>query len=110
MLLEARADPALGCHAIGKDNGCLHQATLKGDAALVTLLLQHSADVNALGRDGWTPLCLAARAGHLLIAEALLAGGAAPAYRLPGGKSALDIATVNKKAPLIALLQPLTGS
>uniref|UniRef100_A0A7S0NTW6 Uncharacterized protein n=1 Tax=Calcidiscus leptoporus TaxID=127549 RepID=A0A7S0NTW6_9EUKA len=111
LLLEADAEPT----AVGKRHGVLHQAVIKSDACMVELLLKHNAeassckpaarlDVNGCGRDGWTPLALAARAGHTAAAELLLEYGAAPTVVMANGKTALDIARVNKKDSIVALL------
>lgn len=115
LLLSAHANPTLGCKAIGMQNTCLHQATLKGDAKMVRLLLAASSpnspcpdvlDVNAPGRDGWTPLCLAARSGCVPVAKELLAAGASTSVAMAtSGKTALEIATVNKKSAFVKLLE-----
>ena len=115
LLLSAHANPTLGCKTIGMENTCLHQATLKGDAKMVSLLLAASSpdspcpdvlDVDAPGRDGWTPLCLAARSGCVPVAKTLLAAGASPSVAMaPSGKTALEIATVNKKHAMVKLLE-----
>ena len=122
LLLAANADPRLGCKSIGMENTCLHQATIKGDTKMIALLLAQDAntgelvsggrpatptlDVNAPGRDGWTPLCLAARSGCVAAAKALLAAGATPDFVMaPSGNTALDIAAVNKKLAMVALLE-----
>ena len=123
LLLARRADPRLGCKAIGMENSCLHQAVLKGDARMVALLLETPAgagagtgagagagaprlDVDAPGRDGWTPLCLAARSGCVPVAKALLDAGASPSVAMASsGKTAAEIAAVNKKPAMVALLE-----
>jgi ankyrin repeat protein len=112
MLLASGADPSLGCKAIGMESSALHQATMKGDAKMVELLLRHGRDggsggrldVDCRGRGGWTALCLAARSGNVDVAKALLAAGADPGLRMENGKTASEIAHTNKKAALVALL------
>lgn len=92
------------------ENTCLHQATLKGDAKMIALLLAASGagappiQIDAPGRDGWTALCLAARSGNVPAAKALLGAGADAGLRMASGKTALEIATLNKKASMVALL------
>jgi len=109
MLLQAKADPnTAGCKAIGSGNSVLHQAVLKGDTAMVNLLLLHasavSLDVNGEGRGGWTPLGLAVRAGNAVVVQALLEGGADPAFVMASGKTALDIAHTNDRKAIVDLL------
>jgi len=118
-LLAAHADPAVG--PAGRPP--LHEATARGDAPFVELLLggvTSTAEaeagsgstarlkcVNGAGRGGWTALGLASRAGHAACAEALLAGGADPAAVVVNGKTALDIARLNQKGAIVALLESI---
>ena len=105
LLLDAQADPTIGGKAIGKQNNALHQATLRDDAQMIRLLLSAAAlNVGSAGQGGWTALALAARSGHEAAAKALLEGGADPTAVMANGKSALDIARVNNKVGIIALL------
>ena len=69
------------------------------------VLLGAGADVNARGRDGWTPLGLAVRSGAVATPKALLAAKAAPHHAGGNGKTPLEIATINKKKGLVELLQ-----
>jgi len=122
MLLEAHADPTVGCKAIGMANNALHQATLRGNSQMISLLLKPRAstatdshptslDANGGGQGGWTPLALAARAGNVPAVRALLEGGADPAVVMSNGKTALDIARVNKNNKKHAeIVQLLAGS
>lgn len=129
-LLAAGADPTLG--PAGRPP--LHEATARGDAALVKLILTSAASniaeagdapttaeagagsashaknarlkcVNMAGRGGWTALGLASRAGHVACVEALLEGGADPAAVVVNGKTPLDIARLNQKGAIVALLE-----
>jgi len=105
LLLDAKADLTIGCKSIGMDNGAIHQATMRADAPMIALLAQYGADVNAAGRDGWSPICLAARSGCVPAVRALLSANADPRCVLPNGKSVLEIATINKKAAVISLIE-----
>lgn len=123
LLLDAQADPTIGGKAIGMQNNALHQATLRNDAKMIRLLLS-AADsavklgggsspaaalkVGSAGQGGWTALALAARSGHEAAVKALLEGGADPTAAMANGKSALDIARLNKKAGIVALLTQLS--
>ena len=106
LLLEAGADPSMGCKAIGMTNTVLHQAVLQGDVEMVRLLLRTAPhlDVDAAGQNGMTPLCLAARTNKQACAEALVEGGAEPRKIVTSfGKSALDIARTNKRSAILRL-------
>lgn len=121
-LLLAGADPAVR----SKQRSTLHEATIRGDAALVRLLLsyavkaasgcgaagvgrgdslEHRDYVSGVGRDGWTALGLASRAGHVACLEALLESGADPTVMLGNGKAALEIARLNRNTTIVALLE-----
>jgi len=67
-------------------------------------------DVDSPGQGGWTALALAARSGYKAAAKALLEGGADPTAVMANGKSALDIARVNKKVGVVALLEKWDAS
>ena len=103
-LLDAKADPNLGNKEWGMASSCLHEAARRGNATVVQLLLGAGAAVDAPGRDGWTPLALAARAGAVSVLAPLLAAGADPASPLPGGKSAAEVARLNKKVKAAEVL------
>lgn len=105
LLLEAKADLTLGCKAFGANNTALHQATILRDAKMIKLLGEHGADMNAQGRDGWTPLGLALRSGNLGTTRALLDAKADPNAASGNGKTPIEIATVNGKKALVELLE-----
>ena len=71
-LLEAKADPNLGCKAFMKDNSAIHHAVMSHDLRLLKLLVDYNADVNSTGTNSWTPLGLTGRMGALDSAQALL--------------------------------------
>jgi hypothetical protein len=60
----------------GKEWSALHYAAFAGHAEVVSYLLEHGADLNALSTNGSTPLMMAAREGKEAIAKAFLAAGA----------------------------------
>ena len=71
----------------------------------MALLLEYGAElVAAFGHSGMAPLHLAARAGALEIAKMLLAAKADPNAVDAKGKTALQLAEVNKKEAVVALL------
>ena len=61
--------------------------------------------VNGMGRDGWSALGLAARAGDVIIVKALLDAGADRAATMKNGKTALELARLNKKSAVVKLLE-----
>jgi len=105
MLLEAGADPTLGFKAIGMANNVLHQAVLRGNESMVRALMRAAPhlDVDAEGQNGLTPLCLAARSNKESCARALVQEGADPKSVSTYGKSAIDIARINKRASILEL-------
>ena len=105
LLLNAGADPTLGCKAIGMANNVLHQAVLRGDDQMAKTIIRCAPhlDVDAEGRTGLTALCLAARANKEACAKALVEAGADPKFVPSFGKSALDIARTNNRAGILRL-------
>jgi len=74
-------------------NQALHAAlALSKDAAVVRLLIEHGADVNAAGAAGYQPLHQAAVTGREDLVTILLAAGADPAARCDRGKTPADYA------------------
>jgi len=57
-------------------NTPLHLAAEHGFLDVARLLLEHGADVNAIGKSGWTPLHVAAVNGRMAIVRLLLEHGA----------------------------------
>jgi ankyrin repeat protein len=75
------------------DGTILHRAANTGGAACVRWLLERGADVNARGRQGRTPLHLAAeRNTSARVAEVLVAHGARVDARDDSGMTPLDVA------------------
>ena len=105
LLLNAGADYTMGCKAIGMANTTLHQAVLRGDEAMLRLLVRAAphVDVNAAGQNGLSPLCLAARSNKVSCAKVLLEGGADPKAATAYGKTALDIARINQRVEILKL-------
>ena len=103
LLLRHKADPSLGNNESGLGNSCLHTAAGRNDAAAVQLLLRHSAAHSTAGKGGFTPLATAARAGALKTIPLLLEAGADPETATASGKSARELAAINKKVAVLAL-------
>ncbi len=108
-LIGAGADPSAQLETTGQP--LLVDAAIRGHAAIIALLLQSGADVNASGPDGWTPLHAAARMGHFEIVRELLERGADAERLTANGETALEVArSSNRQNPeLIRFLQPLSG-
>ena len=69
---------------------------------MLRLLLQHGTPHSTPGKGGFTPLALAARSGILAVVAPLLEAGADPDAATPMGKSARELAIINKRAEVIA--------
>jgi ankyrin repeat protein len=61
----------------------------------VELLLDKGARINDADDRGWTPLMIAADAGHGAVIEVLLKRGARTDISDPKGKTALDLANAS---------------
>ena len=110
-LIDAGADPALLC----KGRSTLHEAAIQREAPMAAMLLAAAKSaqpseyldyINCIGRDGWSALGLAARAGDAAVVGALIDAGADSSVVMPTGKTALEIARLNKKgAGVVKLLE-----
>jgi tetratricopeptide (TPR) repeat protein len=70
----------------------LSSAILRKDAEMVAGLIQLGADVNAIDKNGRTPLMIAASIGNAEIVQMLLAAGAKLEYVNQAGETALSVA------------------
>jgi ankyrin len=59
--------------------------------AVVQVLLKHGSDVNAVTRNGWSPLHSSSQYGHLEAAQLLLDHGAELGFKTTGGETALHM-------------------
>ncbi|KAG1331326.1 ankyrin-3-like [Cocos nucifera] len=75
----------------------LHCAARRGDLAAVRLLTARGCDVNMPDGDGYTPLMLAAREGHGMLCELLIASGARCDIKTHRGETAISLARANAK-------------
>jgi ankyrin repeat protein len=83
----------------------LHYAATKGDVAIIQMLLDENAYIDAASPNGTTPLMMAAMYGTTAAVKVLLDAGADPTLKNQLGLAALDFATKgNRKdsAELIA--------
>ena len=69
-----------------------YRACVEDKLKIVTLLLNHNANVNALDHDWWSPLHAAAAAGAARICSKLIASGADLTVINADGDLALDVA------------------
>ena len=74
------------------DSSVLHIAARKGNLAMVELLVNHGANVNALDGGGWTPLHEAAAGGKIEICQFLVSTGADVTPKTKTGRKAEDLA------------------
>ena len=70
----------------------LHYAAAIGNNAIVGLLLEKSAYIDAASPNGTTPMMMAARSGHILTVKLLLDEGADATLKNQQGMSAIDFA------------------
>lgn len=107
MLLAAGANPALGNSDMGENGTPLHQCCGRGQARLVEALLDTGKlDVNAPGPQGWHPIHLAVRRGSLPCVKLLVERGADVNASVGAtGKTALELALVNKREQIAELLR-----
>ena len=64
ILLDAGADPNVSSALWGNSEVPLHEAAKIGSIDILHVLLQHGADVNAQGEDGFSAIHFAASSGH----------------------------------------------
>ena len=105
VLLEGGADvDASGRCGLLYSRTPLGHAVMKGNEAMVELLLGHGANTEAAPGDGLTPLCYAAAQGHVGIVKLLLEGGADAGYKTRHGYSALYHADMQEHWDIVQLL------
>ncbi len=91
--------------AQGDGMTALHWASLNGDAELAQLLLYAGANVRATTRlGGYSPLYLAAKAGHAKVIDALLNAGTNPNSTAVDGLTPLMMAASSGNAEAVELL------
>jgi ankyrin repeat protein len=84
-----------------KDESPLMLAALRGQKALVELLIERDADVN---KTGWTPLHYAASGGHAEVAKLLLSHSAYIDAESPNGTTPLMMAAMYGSSEVVKLL------
>ena len=82
----------------------LHNAALRGHAALVEALLSWGAAVDPQHHFGGTPLHVACQEGHLPCVLALLKAGASVTLPRPNGLIAIHIAAARNKVEVVRTL------
>lgn len=70
----------------------LHYAAASGDNEIVKMLMDKSAQLDALSPNGTTPMMMAARNGHILTVKLLLDAGADASLKNQRGMTAIDFA------------------
>jgi uncharacterized protein len=83
-------------------NTPLHVAAVRGDVAPINCLLDHGADIDAIGEFGETPLHVAVQMNHPEAVRTLLARGASRHIKNDLGKTPLDLAQ-DVKSPIAKL-------
>jgi len=85
----------------------LHFAARDGVSDMVEFMLDHGADINAPGEDGWTPLHFAAAHGHTFIVRFLLDNGARVDAAAADGSTPIDLAYLYERGNVIQILNAL---
>ena len=75
------------------------------DGSVLRLLLEHGADINAQGLNGWAPLHRASYLGSLKFVRLLLEHGADVEAKDNGGKTALQVAAQYGRDEIMKLLR-----
>ena len=103
-LLRALLASGASATAVGQNGFPPLVFTARGDKGehpeKLALLLEHGADVNAVGRGGRTALHYAAAAGHGRVIDLLLAHGADTSLRDASGKTPRDVALARRRIEL----------
>ncbi|XP_078424134.1 cortactin-binding protein 2 isoform X2 [Cetorhinus maximus] len=82
-------------HPDEEGSSALYSAAKNGYTESVTLLLTSGAQVDAVGKNLFTPLCAAAAQGHVGCTEVLIAYGANINYAAEGGQTPLYLSCIN---------------
>ena len=101
LLVDAGAD--VNRQSVDRGYSPLMDAAQKGDAAMVTLLLENGADPNLVSKDGQTALIISAGRGDDRIAELLVSHGANTEIRDKLGMSASSYARLFHNEKLMSL-------
>ena len=88
-----------------KDKTALHIACEIGDVAIMDLLVEHGADINALDADGFTPLQLAAIRGNMKVVKRLDELKADGNLTTADGKDAVDYTKMNEEVQIEEFLK-----
>jgi hypothetical protein len=86
----------------------LHYAATGGNAEIVSLLLKHSANINAVAPNGSTPLMMGAMFGSSEVVKQLLDAGADTDLKNAGGQTAMDYAINGSRPDAIAMLRKVS--
>jgi ankyrin repeat protein len=104
LLLNKGASPgARSTNAMA--NLPLHAAAAGRHTAIVKLLIEFGAPVNARQQGGWTALHAAAQNGDLELAEILVAAGAEIGARADNNQCAMDLALTKGQQRMVEFLE-----
>ena len=92
-----------GCKSVGKLHPIISCVRVWG-VCCCAVLLKHGSDVNAVTRNGWTPLHSSSRYRHLEAARLLLGHGAEVGFETTGGETALHLVSGEGNLELGSLL------
>lgn len=98
---KLREDVALLLSNVGVD---LTEAARRGNASLVTSLIQKGSDPNAIGPEGWPPLLGAVAGGNIEIVRQLLSAGADINRASDDDMTAILLATLSGDRTMASML------
>lgn len=105
ILLSKSADPSGDANWKNKiGTPILHMATEKGNPAIVRILINYGAEVDATDYMDNTALCIAAELGHLDVIRTLIQNNANVSHQNMKGDTPLILASANKKDEAVTLL------
>ena len=104
-LAVVKALIARGAQVNRPDWTALHYAAYMGHQEIVSLLLEHSAYIDAEAPNKNTPIMMAALAGHIYVVKLLLDEGADATLKNDRGFTAMDLAIQGKHKDIVEGLQ-----
>ncbi len=105
ILLSKSADPQGDANWKNKiGTPILQLATINGNPAIVRILINYGAEVDATDYMDNTALCIAAELGHLEVIRALIQNNANVSHQNMKGDTPLMLAAANKKDQAVTLL------
>jgi ankyrin repeat protein len=103
-LIAQSADPNEAGPAFNQGGTVLHLALLYGESEIIEMLVEKGANVDALNKDGETPLIYAIRHNNTQAGALFIEKGAALDRKSNEGYTAMDYARFNRRTEILELL------